>query len=117
MLAFPGNIGYPRFPIFALLTIRLAAALNAGNSSYIQQTSHGKTTVQLALRMSYQPKPTALGLVAILDHFPISRYNIPVTRRIGFVSSRPKTVLNKPKRPDPTVWTCYTACLCRGCQL
>jgi hypothetical protein len=35
----------------------------------------------------------ALGTGTLLDHFPISRYNRPMTRRIGFVSFRPKTVL------------------------
>ncbi len=43
-------------------------------------TSGNDTAVQLTLRMSYQPKPTDLGLVTILDHFPISRYNMPMMR-------------------------------------
>ena len=60
---------------------------------------------------------TALGLVTILDHFPISRYNVPVTRRSGFVSSRPKTVLNKPKRPDPTGLDVLYGLSLSGCQL
>jgi hypothetical protein len=59
----------------------------------------------------------ALGLVTLLDRFPISRYNIPVTRRIEFVTHRPKTILSKQKRPDRWVWTCFTAYPYRGCQL
>jgi hypothetical protein len=70
---------------------------------------HGHTTVQLALRMSYQPEPTDLGLVTTLDHLPISRYNVPMTRRTEFVTYRPKTILNEQKRPDHWFWTCCTA--------
>jgi DNA repair photolyase len=37
-------------------------------------------------------------------------------RRVEFVSYRPKTILNKHKRPDHWFWTRYTAYPYKGCQ-
>jgi DNA repair photolyase len=39
-----------------------------------------------------------------------------VARRTEFVSYRPKTILNKHKRPDHWFWTRYTAYPYKGCQ-
>jgi DNA repair photolyase len=37
-------------------------------------------------------------------------------RRATFVPYRPKTILNKHKRPDHWFWTRYTAYPYKGCQ-
>jgi hypothetical protein len=50
------------------------------------------------------------------DRFPISRYNTPMARCAEFVSYRPKTILNKHKRPDHWFWVRYSAYPHRGCQ-
>ncbi len=50
------------------------------------------------------------------DLFFTSRYNIPMARRAEFVPYRPKTILNKHKRPDHWFWTRYTAYPYKGCQ-
>jgi DNA repair photolyase len=39
-----------------------------------------------------------------------------MARRVEFVSYRPKTILNKHKRPDHWFWTRYTAYPYKGCQ-
>jgi DNA repair photolyase len=44
------------------------------------------------------------------------RYNMAMARRVEFVSYRPKTILNKHKRPDHWFWTRYTAYPYKGCQ-
>ena len=44
------------------------------------------------------------------------RYNMPMARQIEFVPYRPRTILNKHKRPDHWFWTRYTAYPYKGCQ-
>jgi hypothetical protein len=39
-----------------------------------------------------------------------------MARRVEFVSYRPRTILNKHKRPDHWFWTRYTAYPYEGCQ-
>ena len=39
-----------------------------------------------------------------------------MARRVEFVSYRPRTILNKHKRPDHWFWTRYTAYPYKGCQ-
>jgi DNA repair photolyase len=41
---------------------------------------------------------------------------MPMARRVEFESYRPKTILNKHKRPDHWFWTRYTAYPYKGCQ-
>jgi DNA repair photolyase len=40
---------------------------------------------------------------------------MPMTRRTEFVTYRPKTILNKHKRPDHWFWVRYTAYPYKGC--
>ena len=46
----------------------------------------------------------------------VRRYNMAMARRVEFESYRPRTILNKHKRPDHWFWTRYTAYPYKGCQ-
>jgi len=46
----------------------------------------------------------------------VPQYNRPMTRRTEFIPYRPRTILNKHKRPDHWFWTRYTAYPYKGCQ-
>jgi len=48
--------------------------------------------------------------------FPMRRYTMAMARRGEFVSYRPKTLLNKRRRPAHRFWTRYSAHPCKGCQ-
>jgi DNA repair photolyase len=71
-----------------------------------------------SLPVPANPAPTGLPrrLLARFDHFPIPRYNTLMARRVEFVPYRPRTILNKHKRPDHWFWTRYTAYPYKGCQ-
>ncbi len=59
--------------------------------------------------------PVTCGLGQVLHDHRGQRGKV-VARRTEFVSYRPKTVLNKHKRPDHWFWTRYTAYPYKGCQ-
>jgi DNA repair photolyase len=67
-----------------------------------------------------EPKPFRLltkKLCEQRDALSISiRWGEVVARRAEFVTYRPKTILNKHKRPDHWFWTRYTAYPYKGCQ-
>ena len=56
------------------------------------------------------------NLSSQLDRVPTCRYNVPMARRVEFESYRPRTILNKHRRPDHWFWTRYTAYPYKGCM-